>query len=479
MKYKRIIFISLLFSLIGLMCFFVFAEKEVLPIITWDRTFGGRDDDGAESLIQTTDSGYVVAGETSSKGAGEKDLWVIKLDHQGDMIWDRTYGGINNDWANSLIQTTNGGYAVAGLTGSKGAGKSDFWVIKLDSQGDMIWDRTFRGSDIDGAYSLIQTTDGGYTVAGWTSSKGAGKLDFWVIKLDHQGNTIWDRTYGGNGYDWAESLIQTTDGGYVVAGFTSSKGAGGYDFWVIKLDVQGKSSEEIDTQNTGAINLTSTPSGAKVFSEAGQFMGRTPLTIDKVSPGKHKVTLVLVDYEKYVQEVDVIAGKVVDVSATLVATRIQPTSRIWSLEGRFIDFSSICEFHDREPKLLSPQLVKLSAKKLTVTDCSILYEKLLPQQPLAIIIKIQNTTNVTRLLTLPLTDLIVHTQTDSKPALAFYCPWHSLGKRGWASKAIGCVLEVELRSGTAMELLYLIPRFNGKAKIELLNIGSFEINEPK
>ena len=289
----------------------------------------------------------------------------------------------------------------------------------------------------------------------------------------------WDMTYGGSDKDGANCLIQTTDGGYAVAGRTNSKGAGDRDFWVIKLDAQGKSPEKIDTQNTGVINLTSTPSGAKVFLDAGQYMGKTPLTIDKVSLGKHKVTLVLVDYEKYVQEVDVIARKVVDVSATLVATRIQSTSRIWSLEGRFINFSSLCELSNRDPKLLLPQSFKFSAKKLTVMDCSILYEKLLPQKPLAIIIKIHNSTDVLQALTLPLTDLIVHTQTDSKPALSFYCPWHSLGKRGWASKAIDCVLEVELRSGTAMELVYLIQRFNGKARIELLNIGSFEINEPK
>jgi predicted secreted protein len=130
----------------------------------------------------------VVAGETSSKGAGEKDLWVIKLDHQGDMIWDRTYGGSDEDRAYSLIQTTDGGYAVAGATLSKGAGSADLWVIKLDHQGDMIWDRTYGGSDDDYALSLIQTTDGGYAVAGLTDSKGAGKSDFWVIKLDHQGN---------------------------------------------------------------------------------------------------------------------------------------------------------------------------------------------------------------------------------------------------------------------------------------------------
>ena len=221
------------------MCLFVFAEKEVLPILTWDRTYGGRSDDGASCLIQTTDGGYAVAGLTSSKGAGNADFWLIKLDHQGNMIWDRTYGGSGSDWARSLIQTTDGGYMVAGPTLSKGAGKSDFWVIKLDYQGNMIWDRTYGGSGSDWAWSLIQTTDSGYAVAGLTNSKGAGNVDFWVIKLDHQGNMVWDRTFGGSDDDGAYSLIQTTDGGYAVAGVTFAKGAGNADFWLIKLDHQG------------------------------------------------------------------------------------------------------------------------------------------------------------------------------------------------------------------------------------------------
>jgi len=192
MKYKRIIFVSLLLSLIGLMCLFAFAEKEALPILTWDRTYGGSDKDVAQSLIQTTDGGYAVAGFTSSKGAGDRDFWVIKLDYQGNMVWDRTYGGINDDVAQSLIQTTDGGYAVAGYTYSKGAGDRDFWVIKLDKKGNKVWDKTFGGSNDDWAFSIIQTTDGGYAVAGFTSSKGAGDRDFWVIKLDVQGTT-WEK----------------------------------------------------------------------------------------------------------------------------------------------------------------------------------------------------------------------------------------------------------------------------------------------
>ena len=137
MKYRRIIFISLLLSLIGLMCLFVFAEKEVLPILTWDRNYGGSNNDWAHSLIQTTDGGYVVAGCIVSKGAGGEDFWVIKLDSQGNIIWDKTYGGSDNDETHSIIQTEDGGYAVAGTTCSKGAGGHDFWVIKLDVLGNL------------------------------------------------------------------------------------------------------------------------------------------------------------------------------------------------------------------------------------------------------------------------------------------------------------------------------------------------------
>jgi predicted secreted protein len=239
MKDKRIIFISLLLLLISLMCLFVFAEKEVLPILTWDRTYGGSGDDWAWPLIQTTDGGYAVAGVTTSKGAGGADFWVIKLDEQGKKVWDKTYGGSGADLALPLIQTTDGGYVVAGRTESKGSGGKDFWIIKLDEQGNEVWDRTYGGGGNDEATSFIQTTDGGYAVAGSTTSKGAGNLDFWVIKLDNQGNRVWDKTYGGSGDDAAWLLIQTTDGGYAVAGGTYSKGAGGADFWVIKLDKQG------------------------------------------------------------------------------------------------------------------------------------------------------------------------------------------------------------------------------------------------
>ncbi len=205
----------------------------------WDKTFGGKDWDWAYSLIQTSDGGYALAGYTESKGAGGIDFWLVKTDGQGNKVWDKTFGGKYLDRAYSLIQTSDGGYALAGYTYSKGAGKSDFCLVKTDGQGNKVWDKTFGGKDSDWAYSLIQTSDGGYALAGYTYSKGAGESDFWLVKTDGQGNKVWDKTFGGKDWDWAHSLIQTSDGGYALAGYTESKGAGGYDFCLVKTDGQG------------------------------------------------------------------------------------------------------------------------------------------------------------------------------------------------------------------------------------------------
>ncbi len=251
--------------------------------IVWERTYsdGGSGTDCAHSLVQTTDGGYALVGFNYSKGAGKSDFWLIKLDKQGNKNWDRTYGGSGYDSAASLIQTTDGGYVIVGVTQSKGAGGADFLVIKLDEQGNQVWDRTYGGSNNDVAASLIQTTDGGYAIAGFTYSKGAGKSDFWLIKLDKQGNKNWDRTYGGSGYDVAASLIQTTDGGYAVAGYTESKGSDKEDFWVIKLDKQGNLisgieglTEEVEIKNTSE-NTEITDDKSQVSTETSTTMTQT------------------------------------------------------------------------------------------------------------------------------------------------------------------------------------------------------------
>jgi len=205
----------------------------------WEKTFGGSGDDGAYSIQQTTDGGYIVAGWTNSFGAGNWDIYVIKLDANGNMVWEKTYGGNDYDLAYSIQQTTDGGYIVAGWTNSFGAGESDFYIIKPDENGNKVWEKTYGGNDYDLAYSIQQTTDGGYIVAGWTNSFGAGNWDIYVIKLDENGNKVWEKTYGGGGDDLAYSIQQTTDGGYIIAGGTNSFGAGDCDVYVLKLDEDG------------------------------------------------------------------------------------------------------------------------------------------------------------------------------------------------------------------------------------------------
>ena len=223
----------------GRLDFWVLKLNEKGEII-WEKTYGGSENDCANSIQQTREGGYIVAGYTESKGTGERDSWVLKLDEYGEIIWEKTYGGEYNDEANSIQQTRDGGYIVAGSTESKGVGKEDFWVLKLDKNGEIIWDKTYGGDSFDESYSIQQTRDGGYIVAGWTSSKGAGGWDSCVLKLDEEGEIIWEKTYGGEYNDELHSIQQTRDGGYIVAGWTSSKGAGGRDFWVLKLNEKGE-----------------------------------------------------------------------------------------------------------------------------------------------------------------------------------------------------------------------------------------------
>jgi hypothetical protein len=205
----------------------------------WDKTFGGTGWDEAYSVQQTSDGGYVIAGETESYGAGECDVWLIKTDATGRKVWDRTFGGAGRDVAHSAQQTSDGGYIIAGSTDSYGAGYLDVWLIKTNADGNRVWDRTFGGAGWDEAHSVKQTSDGGYIIAGETESYGAGWDDVWLIRTDASGSKVWDRTFGGERNDLGYSVQQTTDGGYIVVGETDSYGAGSGDVWLIKTDANG------------------------------------------------------------------------------------------------------------------------------------------------------------------------------------------------------------------------------------------------
>jgi hypothetical protein len=205
----------------------------------WDKTFGGTSDDAGWSVQQASDGGYIIAGGTSSYGGGEWDAWLIKTDSNGDKVWDKTFGGTSDDDGISVRQTSDGGYIIAGFTESYGAGGDDVWLISTDSNGDKVWDKTFGGTSDDAGWSVQQTSDGGYVIAGSTSSYGAGGEDVWLIKTDSSGNKVWDKTFGGAFFDDGESVQQTSDGGYIIAGYTESYGAGGEDVWLIKTDSNG------------------------------------------------------------------------------------------------------------------------------------------------------------------------------------------------------------------------------------------------
>ena len=233
------------------------------PTIQWQKTFGGTGTDYGNSFIQTTDGGYIFTGNTFSSNGdvtlnnGASDTWVVKTDAIGTILWQKTYGGSNNDLANSIKQTTDGGYILAGLSNSTNGdvtanyGDNDFWVLKIDSNGTKQWDKSFGGSSNDFAFDIKQTSDGGYIVSGTSSSNdfnsinNHGDYDALVVKLDSSGNLSWQKSYGGSDMDQGGYAEQTSDGGYIMTLFTRSingnvtNNHGGFDAWVVKTDANG------------------------------------------------------------------------------------------------------------------------------------------------------------------------------------------------------------------------------------------------
>jgi hypothetical protein len=206
----------------------------------WQKTFGGTLDEEAFSIIQASDGNFVVAGVTSSFAVGGRDVWLSKINNSGIEIWRRSLGGLGSDGARSLEETSDGGLILTGWTFSYGPGNiGNLWLVKTDSSGMQQWHKFFGGTGVDRGYSVKEVTDKGFIVTGYTSSFGFGLDDLLLIRTDSLGNEIWNKSFGGTGRDYGHSVIQTSEGGFLSAGYTLSSGAGGDDFYLVKTDIHG------------------------------------------------------------------------------------------------------------------------------------------------------------------------------------------------------------------------------------------------
>lgn len=233
------------------------------PDVEWQKSLGGSGEDTAHSLQQTADGGYIIAGSSVSNNGdvtgnrGNEDYWVVKLNTMGDIQWQKSLGGTGSDRANSIQQTEDGGYIVAGGSSSNNGdvtgnhGGLDYWIVKLNTTGDIQWQKSLGGSDFDTALSIQQTNDNSYIVAGITNSNNGdvtenkGIRDYWIVKLSTEGDLAWQRSFGGSDDDRAHSIQQTSDGGYIIAGLSISSDGditgnqGNGDCWIVKLNEAG------------------------------------------------------------------------------------------------------------------------------------------------------------------------------------------------------------------------------------------------
>jgi hypothetical protein len=264
-------------------------KTNVLGDTIWSNTFGGSNKDYFLSVKETVDEGFILSGFTKSFGNGDEDMWLVKTNSQGNEEWSKTFGGSYKDYSNEVLQTNDGGYLLVGYTESFGSGQTDVWVVKTNSLGIEEWNKTYGGSGSDIGYSVDQTTDDGFIITGKNSSLGSISGDIWLLKIDEfgvedwnqsfggtmpdigysvkqtvdggyilagmsggssgpfgiiiktdsQGNSTWIKYHGLYGYDYFFSVEQTTDNGYIVVGETSSFGAGSYDVWLLKFNEQG------------------------------------------------------------------------------------------------------------------------------------------------------------------------------------------------------------------------------------------------
>lgn len=208
-------------------------------LIRFEKVYGSWSHDRGNAVAQTWDSGYAVVGSSSSYGNGVSALYLLKLDKYGNFLWHQALGGLNVDVGMSVVESSDSGIVCAGYTNSQGNGGYDVWLIKTDRNGNVLWEKTYGGSNWDFGYWIARSAAGGFILIGSTQSFGSGSSDIYILRLNDNGDTLWTRTYGGADEDEGAEIIELPSGHFYLAGKTKSFGAGGYDIISMKIGSNG------------------------------------------------------------------------------------------------------------------------------------------------------------------------------------------------------------------------------------------------
>ncbi|GAB3702423.1 Ig-like domain-containing protein [Spirosoma flavus] len=250
----------------------VIIQQPAIPSTVWDKTFGGTNEDRLYCMFPTPDGGFLMGGTSASTDGnkttpnyGANDYWLVKVKANGEIEWQKTYGGNKNDQLLTIIATPDGGYLLGGYsssvagTGNKVAanyGESDYWMVKINGSGNYVWDKSFGGSGADNLTSVAVTSDGGFLLAGYSvssesgnkSASSYGNTDYWIVKVNGSGDKAWDKAFGGSGADFVTSMVGTSDGGFLVGGHSTSNAGtgnktainyGNTDYWALKINSSG------------------------------------------------------------------------------------------------------------------------------------------------------------------------------------------------------------------------------------------------
>jgi hypothetical protein len=205
----------------------------------WDRIYGGVDNEECWELIECSDGGFALIGNIYNYTSADMDIWIVRTNSTGHMQWNQTYGGTANDYGGSIIELNSGNFAIIGTTRSYGPGSEAGWLINIDSNGQPLWNQTYGGGIAESLRSIVECSDGGFAMSGHTLSYGAGDYDVWLVRTDSSGNAYWNQTYGGSDYDQSSELILSTSGGFAIIGFSESFSGGGCDVWLIRTNAGG------------------------------------------------------------------------------------------------------------------------------------------------------------------------------------------------------------------------------------------------